>query len=272
MADQSFYIGMNPSVPEYYEQYFVPSIGEPVAKSLLAAASLQPGERVLDVACGTGVVTRGAANAVGQRGTVAGLDVNPEMLATARKHAPPQHLIDWYEASVELMPLPNAAFDVVLCQMGLQFVRNKPAALKEMRRVLIDGGRALVTVPGPMPDLFSIMIDGFARRIGPEAAGFGRMVFSLHNAEELRDLFLEAGFSVVNVSSATARLKVPGPRDFLWQYISSTPIAEMVRNAGQESRDALEREVTDQWQPFRTNGGMNLEVRMTTAIGWAQSS
>jgi hypothetical protein len=153
--------------------------------------------------------------------------------------------------------------------MGLQFVPNKLAALKEMRRVLIDGGRALVTVPGPMPDLFSVMVDGLARWIGPEAAGFGRMVFSLHNAEELRHLFLEAGFSVVDVSSATARLEVPGPQDFLWQYITSTPMAEMVRNADQESRDALERDIVEQWQRFCTNGGMNLEVRVTTAIGRA---
>ena len=260
------------AVPENYERYFVPSIGGPAAKALLAAASLQPGERVLDVACGTGVVTRGAADAVGQTGTIAGLDVNPGMLATARKHAPPQHEIDWYEASVESMPLPDAAFDVVLCQMGLQFVPNKLAALKEMRRVLIDGGRALVTVPGPTPDLFSVMIDALARRIGPEAAGFARVVFSLHDRKELRDLFLEAGFSVVDVNSSTARLEVPGPKDFLWQYITSTPIVEMVRNADQKSRDALERDITDQWQRFCTNGGMILEVRMTTAIGRAQGS
>ena len=269
MADQSYYIGTGASVPENYERYFVPSIGGPAAKGLLAAASLQPGERVLDVACGTGVVTRGAADAIGQTGTIAGLDVNPGMLTAARKYAPPQHAIDWYEASVESMPLPDATFDVVLCQMGLQFVPNKLVALKEMRRVLIDGGRALVTVPGPIPELFSVMIDGLARRIGPEAAGFGRMVFSLHDAEELRELFLEAGFNVVDVSSVTARLEVPGPQDFLWQYITSTPMVEMVRNADQESRDALERDITDQWHRFRTNGGMSLEVRMTTAFGRA---
>ncbi|MGH6924743.1 MAG: class I SAM-dependent methyltransferase [Propylenella sp.] len=269
MSDQSFYLGTNTSMAENYERYFVPSIGEPAAKGLLAAAHLQPGERVLDAACGTGVVTRAAAGAVGPTGSVAGLDINPGMLATARKHAPPAGSIDWYEASVESMPLPDGAFDVVLCQMGLQFVPNKPAALGEMRRVLTEGGRAVATVPGPTPDLFSILVDGLARRIGPQASAFGRMVFSLHDTGELRKLLQEAGFRDVEVDSTLARLEVPGPRDFLWQYVASTPMAEMVMNADKESRDALEREITDQWKKFCTNGGMSFEVRMTTAMGRA---
>ena len=85
----------------------------------MEAAAIRPGERVLDVACGTGIVTRLAQERVGSEGTVAGLDPNPEMLAVARQAAPPEPRIDWYEAPAEAIPLPDESFDVVLCGMGL---------------------------------------------------------------------------------------------------------------------------------------------------------
>ncbi len=269
MNEKSLYQAMATSVPDNYERYFVPTIGGPAAKGLLAAAQLKPGERVLDVACGTGVVTRAAADAVGPTGTVAGLDINPGMLATARKLVPPDKPVNWYEASAESMPLPDRSFDVVLCQMGLQFMPNKPAAMTEMHRVLTPGGRALVTVPGPEPELFSIMIEALGRRIGPEAAAFARAVFSLHDKGEIRTLFEEAGFAKVAVEAATARLDLPGPQDFLWQYVNSTPMVGTIMKVDKATRTAFELEVTEKWQPFRVNGGMKLEVRITTAVGWA---
>ncbi|HET9229650.1 MAG TPA: methyltransferase domain-containing protein [Vitreimonas sp.] len=247
----------------------MPSISEPASEKLFGVACLQPGERVLDVACGTGVVTRAAAAIVGPTGYVVGLDINPGMLATARRHAPPGCSIEWCEASAESIPFPDASFNVALCQMGLQFVPDKRAALGEMHRVLIDGGRLVANVPGPMPEVFSILTDGLARRIGDRAAAFVGAVFSLHDAAQLHALLGDAGFRDVKVDSALTRLEVPEPRDFLWQYIASTPMAEFVMRADAESRVALEHEVTDRWRQFRTDGGMKLEVRMTTATASA---
>ena len=126
---------------ENYERYFVPAIGRPLATDLVAAAALQAGERVLDVACGTGVVTRLAAEQVGPGGSVAGADLTANMLEVARSAAPPKSGIQWYETSAEAMPLPDHAFDVVFCQLGLQFVADKAAAAREMHRVLVPGGR-----------------------------------------------------------------------------------------------------------------------------------
>jgi ubiquinone/menaquinone biosynthesis C-methylase UbiE len=128
------------SGPENYEKYFVPVIGAPLATDLVQAAELQVGERVLDVACGTGVVTRLAAERVGPTGTVAALDINPGMLAVARTVTPASMAIGWHEASVEKSGLPDEAYDVVLCQMGLQFCSDKAAALREMRRLLAPAG------------------------------------------------------------------------------------------------------------------------------------
>jgi ubiquinone/menaquinone biosynthesis C-methylase UbiE len=255
--------GGNPA--ENYQRFFVPSIGAPVADDLIGVADLKPGERVLDVACGTGVVTRLAAERVGADGAAAGLDVSPAMLAVARSQTSPGVSIDWYDASAESMPLPDKAVDVVLCQMGLQFVPDKLAALREMRRVLDTDGRVFVTMPGPKPPMFAIMSDALARHLNPKAASFVDLVFSLHDADELTELMRSAGFREIDVESKPKTLRLPAPADFLWQYIHSTPLAEAVAQAGQVKRDALERDVCTQWQEFVANGSMSLQVGMTTA-------
>jgi ubiquinone/menaquinone biosynthesis C-methylase UbiE len=183
-----------------------------MADDLIGVAGLQPGERVLDVACGTGVVTRLAAERVGAGGAVAGLDVNPGMLAVARSQTPPDISIDWYEASAEPMPLPDEAFDVVFCQMGLQFVPTSRLHLREMRRVLKTGGRAVISVPGPKPPIFAIMTDALARHLSPEVASFGDLVFSMHDVDELKELMRSAGFRNVDVEAKPKTLRLPAPR------------------------------------------------------------
>jgi SAM-dependent methyltransferase len=163
------------------------------------------------------------------------------------------------------MPIQDETFDVVLCQMGLQFVPDKLAALREMRRVLDSGGRALVTVPGPKPPVFAVMTDALARHLSPEVASFGDLVFSLHDVDELSALMRSAGFRDVDVQAKSKTLRLPAPADFLWQYIDSTPIAEAAAQAGEAKRDALERDVCAQWQDFVVDGTMLLQVGMTTA-------
>lgn len=253
------------TAPENYERFFVPAIGRPVAEDLIDAARLRPGEDVLDVACGTGIVTRLAAEGVAPSGKVTGLDVNPGMLAVARTAAPRGTSIDWCEASAESMPLPDETFAVALCQMGLQFIPNKLGALREMRRVLARGGRLLTNLPGPTPPLFAIMSDALNRHLGPEAASFALVVFSLHDADELAGLLKSAGFRDIGVTKATRRLQVPPPAEFLWQYIHSTPLGAAFAKADATKRRAFEEDVTAQWQPFVANEGMALEVGMTTA-------
>jgi ubiquinone/menaquinone biosynthesis C-methylase UbiE len=252
------------SPPENYERYFVPAIGAPVAADLIAAAAIRPGERVLDVACGTGVVTRRAAERTGEAGEVAGLDVNPGMLAVARSVTPPGVAIDWNEASAEAMPFPDGSFDVALCQMGLQFVPDKAAALREMHRTLAPGGRVVLNLPGPTPPLFAAMAESLAENVQPESGKFVHVVFSLHDAQQLRRLTSEAGFDDVDVQSRPKTLRLPPPADFLWQYVHSTPLAGVVAGASDEQRAALEQDVCARWQDFTTDGGMEMTVTVTT--------
>lgn len=249
---------------ENYERYFVPSIGRPVAADLVEAAALREGERVLDVACGTGIVARLAAERVGPRGAVEGLDSNPGMLAVAREAASSGASIAWHEAPAETMPLPDAGFDVVLCGMGLQFLSDRVAGLREMRRVLVPGGRLLANLPGPAPPPLEAMAEVLARHLSPESAAFVHAVFSLHDADEIRSLATDAGFTDVEVRSEPVALRLPPPADFLWQYVHSTPMAAMVAQVDEQRREALERDFSERCRDFVEDDALVGAVRMTT--------
>lgn len=250
------------SAPENYERFFVPAIGGPLASDLVARAALRLGERVLDVACGTGVVTRLAAERVAGA-NVAGLDLNGAMLAVARAiPAPAGTTIRWYETSAEAMPLPNGAFDVVLCQLGLQFMTDQPAALKEMRRVLAADGRIVVSVATPNP-FFESFESALARYVA-NAASFVRQVFSLNDEAVLSRLLRDAGFVNVAVRAESKVLALPAPREFLWQYVSCTPLTGMIP-AEEELRSALERDVVAAWQPWVSGAGIRYEQGVLVA-------
>ena len=124
---------------EAYERYLVPAIFEPFARAPRRARRAQrTGERVLDAACGTGVVARYAAPRAGH---VVGADVNAGMLAVAARIAPQ---LEWVQADIAALPFEDGSFDLVLCQQALQFVPDHAAALAELRRVLAPGGHAVV--------------------------------------------------------------------------------------------------------------------------------
>lgn len=250
---------------EHYEADFVPMIGRSVASDLVEAATLREGERVLDVACGTGIVARLAAERVGERGRIAGLDINPGMLAVARRVTSPELAIAWYETNAEAIPLPDAGFDAVLCSMGLQFMTNKLDALREMLRMLAPGGRLALCVPGPTPKIFAVMADGLAKHVDPAIAPFLHAVFSLHDARGMSALLERAGFRDVDVRTDTRRLQLPPPVEFLWRYLQCTPLASTLAELDEQRRLAFERDVCAQWRDLDAHGGVILELGMTTA-------
>src|SRR5882672_11495112 len=132
---------------ELYERVVARHILGPWAPLLVDAAHLAERERVLDLACGTGVVTRIAAQRAGTAGRVTGIDLNPGMISVARSlPAPDGGSVEWLEGSALAIPLPDASVDVVLCQQGLQFFIDKALSLREMRRVLARGGRLALSV------------------------------------------------------------------------------------------------------------------------------
>lgn len=259
-ARRSPYERYGGDAPENYERYFVPVIPAPLAADLLEVAAPRPGERILDVACGTGIVARLAAERVGQEGTVTGADINAGMLAVARSRAPAGRTIDWHEAPAEDLPLPDGAFDVVLCQLGLMFVADQARALREMRRVLATGGRLAILVPGPAPQAFTDFEAALIRHIGAEAGAFVSLVFSLGDPDRLEELIASAGFRDVAVEVLTSSLRLPPPADFLWQYVSCTPLVPVVAALGDEARAALERDVVASWAPRVQDGALVIQL------------
>lgn len=135
------------SFPEAYEQALVGPLFRPWAELILEDVELAEEDRVLDIACGTGIVARLAKERLGDTGKVVGVDLNPSMLAVARRVATG---IDWREGNASVLPLQDhEQFDIVICQQGLQFFPDKPAAARQMRRALAAGGRLAVSTWRP---------------------------------------------------------------------------------------------------------------------------
>ena len=135
------------SIAENYRHYLLPTVFEPWARHLVSTVAPEPGSTVLDVAAGTGAVSRAAATAVGPTGRVIASDISSGMLAEVSFGADPDGApIETLEAPATALPLDDDSVDVVLCQHGLPFVRDQAAALAEMRRVLRPGGRLGIVV------------------------------------------------------------------------------------------------------------------------------
>jgi ubiquinone/menaquinone biosynthesis C-methylase UbiE len=132
---------------EGYERFMVPPLFQPWARRLVDAASPRAGERILDLACGTGVVAREIVRRLGASATITAVDLNPAMLDVARAAAAAEGAtIEWREARAEALPFPDFSFDLVLCQFAMMFFADRRAAAAEMRRVLADAGGALASV------------------------------------------------------------------------------------------------------------------------------
>lgn len=237
---------------QVYEQYFVPAMFLPWATILLRHAALARGERVLDVACGTGIVSREAAPLVGEAGKIVGLDVNPVMLGVARAASRPSGAnIEWQEGNAMALPFADDSFDVVLCQHGLQFFPDRPGAVREMRRVLSDGGRALAIVlqAREKHPVFSSLMESVARHLGMPLTAVSTP-FALDDADDLRGLFTSAGFTSVNVHPETATISFPLAERFVPLAVASSAAAvPAFAQLAAPDREALMRAVRADVEP-----------------------
>jgi hypothetical protein len=116
-----------------------------------------------------------------------------------------------------------------------------------------------MNLAGPRPEIFAILAEALARHIKPEIGAFVNLVFSLQDHDELRQLMSRAGFPDAAIQHRSRILRLPAPREFLWQYVRCTPLADAVAQASDERRAALERDVVAKWQRFVENGALILE-------------
>ncbi|HKB49699.1 MAG TPA: methyltransferase domain-containing protein [Ktedonobacterales bacterium] len=230
------------SAPEVYQRYLVPTVTALWAADLVDRAALQPGERVLDVACGTGVVARSAAARVGHAGRVAALDLNPGMLVVARSlPAMTGVVIEWHEGSALALPFPQAAFDVALCQLGLQFFPDRPMALQEIRRVLVPDGRLALNVFGPPEHnpATHVLTTALDRHVGPAASVAKRTEHALADIEQLHRLITDAGFRDIVIRTTSKLVHFPSPADYVRIQLAATPLASLIAQDDAEGRECL---------------------------------
>jgi len=242
---------------ELYERYAVRYVLGPWARSLVDAAGVAAGERVLDVACGTGVVTRVAAQCAGPVGHVVGIDLNPGMIAVARSlPAPDGASIEWLERSALDLQLKDASFDVVLCQQGLQFFPDKLVALNEMRRVLDRGGRLALSVWNNVGLYNTAVGAALARFVNDETAGRFCASRKTPSGEELQRLATEAGFSSVELRVSRIGVHLPQPDKFVLDHLSATPIAAVIAAADPEARKKIGASVLEQLKAYAHGDGV----------------
>ena len=192
----------DPAAKEFaagYEEQMVPTVFGPWAEDLVDRLDVRSGERVLDVACGTGAVTRVLAGRVGPEGKVVGIDLNPAMLAVADSLGLVR--AEFRQGDATQLPLGDSEFDVAVCQQGLQFVPEPDVALREMARVLRPGGRlglACWNSPADNPAAAAILASAEAVGWLEGTAGFSR-AFSLGAPETLETLLTDAGFDGLRI-------------------------------------------------------------------------
>ncbi|HEY7238316.1 MAG TPA: methyltransferase domain-containing protein [Burkholderiales bacterium] len=251
-----------------YERVAVRHILGPWAPLLIDAVLLQPGRSVLDVACGTGVVARLAAQRVGPRGRVTGVDLNAGMIGVARSLPPPDGAaIDWLEGSALALPLPDASVDAVLCQQGLQFFPDKALALREMRRVARREGRLALSVWSAVGPYHTAVGEALARFVDATTATSFRASRKVPGKDELERLAATAGWSEVKVSIGRLNVHLPGVERFVVEHLAATPVAAAIAAADAETRENIGASVKRAMERFADGDGVTYpeETHVLTA-------
>ncbi len=243
------------SPAEVYERYNVPRFFLPWARDLVDLVAARAGERALDVACGTGAVTRLLAERVDPGGRVVGLDVNAGMIAVARSLVT-RRSVEWREASVLDLPFDGGSFDLVVCQQGLQFFPDRPLALRQMRRVLVPGGRLGVSCwrTSAESPAYAAIERGLARRLGSERGQLPP--FALSDGGQLQKLVEAAGFREIQVHSKTKMVHWPSTNVFVRATAAAAPtMLGSLAEQGDAVLSEIVAEVEAEIQPFRQRDG-----------------
>lgn len=210
-------LGASITFAERYEATLVPVIFRPWARELIRRIVPESGERILDLACGTGAVGREVFASGVEPGVLIGADISEGMLDVARSKASEAGIkVEYLQASADDLPFPDASFDVAFCQQALQFFPDRPAALRELKRVLVPGGRTVFCVSrklelNPLLKAQAATLDKYA---GTDAGNAVRAICAFDDEQALRRLFQGAGMAEIEIESVTLTPSHPDGRAF----------------------------------------------------------
>jgi ubiquinone/menaquinone biosynthesis C-methylase UbiE len=258
------------SAAEKYER-FVASWFSSWATDLVERASLQPGWQILDVACGTGIVTRAAGPVIGPTGTIVASDLNEDMLTEARRHAVAGAPVQWRQADAADLPFDDETFDALLCQQGLQFVPANSEAVAEMRRVLRPGGVAAVSVwrSAEHNPYISALADGLSLHLSPDAGQTMLAPCGLGDRDVLSGLFVEAGFSSVDVHTVTLEREPMDAAEAIGGNLAALPIAEQIQAMGPDAHTRMIDDIVDSLADYVSNGELTSPNSAYIAVAFA---
>lgn len=247
-SSESFQIPIEAA--EAYEAAFVPGFFAQWAPILCDAAGVAANQPILDVACGTGIVARTAADRVGAE-HVTGVDRNEAMLTVARRVRPE---ITWRLGDAVALPFEDGSFDAVLCQMALMFFPDRVAALQEMARVAAPGGMVAVLVPsslGAQP-AYGPFVDMAAQYAGSEARSLLSAYFACGDLGELAGLFEKAGLPAPTTGTHLGTARFPSVDALVSTEVQSTPLGERITT---EVYNQIRAGAGHVFAPFTTAGG-----------------
>ena len=212
---------------ERYEAHFVPALFAEWAPRLADVACVGPGQRVLDVACGTGIVARTVAERTGTEGRVVGLDLNEAMLTVARRIRPD---LEWRQGDASALPFPDGAFDAALCQMALMFFPDRTGALREMARVVRPAGVVAVVVPASLDEqpAYGPFVELAVREAGESARSLLDTYWACGDLGGLTALFGDAGLDVAAAETHVGTARFSTPEELAATEIKASPLAERI--------------------------------------------
>jgi ubiquinone/menaquinone biosynthesis C-methylase UbiE len=249
-----------------YERFWQAQLA-PAQDRLIAMAALQPGERVLDVACGTGLVTFRAAALVGPSGAVMATDISEAMVAAIREEAARRQLshVTAGRMDAEALDVPDGSFDAALCALGLMYVPDPVAALREVRRALRPGGRAVAAVWGARDrcgwaEIFPIVDARVQSEVCP-------MFFQLGTSDRLAQVMAEAGFSGIESARLSSVLRYESASDACGAAFEGGPVALAYSRFDPATREAAHAEYLASIESWRAGERFNIPGEFVVVRG-----
>ncbi|HYT49983.1 MAG TPA: methyltransferase domain-containing protein [Pyrinomonadaceae bacterium] len=241
-TDNAAFVG---SIPENYDRYLGPVLFDPYAADLAARVDVPEGGAVLELACGTGIVTRRLRDRLAPTTKLVATDLNEAMISYASRKFSRSENIEWKQADATCLPFSDQSFDAVVCQFGLMFVPDKPQALREVYRVLKPRGRFVFNVWDAIEqnDLARTAHETIAKFFDDNPPDFYQIPFSFHDSDAIRSLLSYTGFREVDATLISLPSKASSAQELAKGLVHGNPIINAIRERNESRIPEIELSV-----------------------------